>query len=240
MSQGRAAPFCVHVLLDISMWEMLSSAFSFQSNQSTDVSAFKNLSAAWPRFLQSAFFFFFCTKLVCVRGSLCVYVYINVLGGVLALYLFPKGCSPLSPKVLSMERGMVPPGLWGLGTVGMGWTGMVCCRKKHHALLRHLLCACTSCMAQQSIRMTSLSCCRCVPGCSAAVTPKTGMRLGFGCSEDLRCAPSSRFLATAPFWYKSQGHKAKNCLLSSLLSVIYTFTSLLQIQTQCHIALEKD
>lgn len=27
---------------------------------------------------------------------------------------------------------------------------MVCCRKKHHALLRHLLCACTSCLAQQS------------------------------------------------------------------------------------------
>lgn len=240
MSQGRAAPFCVHALLDISMWEMLSSAFSFQSNQSTDVSAFKNLSAAWPRFLQSAFFFFFCTKLVCVRGSLCVYVYINVLGGVLALYLFPKGCSPLSPKVLSMERGMVPPGLWGLGTVGMGWQVWSAAGK--NTMLSWGICSVLAHPAWHSrvIRVTSLSCCRCVPGCSAAVTPKTGMQLGFGCSEDLRCAPSSRFLATAPFWYKSQGHKAKNCLLSSLLSVIYTFTSLLQIQTQCHIALEKD
>lgn len=141
--------------------------------------------------------------------DLCVYGYVNVLGGVLAVYLFPKGCSPLSPKVLSMERGMVPPGLWGLGTVGMGWQVWSAAGK--NTMLSWGICSVLAHPAWRSrvIRVTSLSCCRCVPGCSAAVTPKTGVRLGVGCSEDLKSSPSSRFLATAPFWYKSRGHKAK-------------------------------
>lgn len=55
---------------------MLSSVFPFQNNHSTDVSALKNLSAAWPRLPQSAFYeqnwyvYVNLSTLMCVLGFL--------------------------------------------------------------------------------------------------------------------------------------------------------------------------
>lgn len=153
---------------------------------------------------------------------------------------FPRGAAPSPQRCCRWREEWCPQ--VSEDWAQLAWAEQVWSAAGKNTMLSWGICSVLAHPAWHSrvIRVTSLSCCRCVPGCSAAVTPKTGVRLGVGCSEDLKSSPSSRFLATAPFWYKSQGHKAKNWLLSSLLSVIYTFTSLLQIQTQCHVALEKD
>lgn len=220
---------------------MLSSALSFQSNQSTDVSAFKNLSAAWPRFLQSDFYAQNWCLCMDLHACMCVLGFWEVLA--LAVYPFPGGCSALSPKGLSMKRGRVPPGLWGLGMVGVGWqvssaagknvvlswdVSSVLARPVWHSRIK---------------RVTSLSCCHCVPGCSGSAPVTIVAVDAIGCWASWRLEVCTIRRVSGKLLLSDTSHRdtrQKILLLSSLLSVIYTFTSLLQIQNQCHVALEKD